>query len=167
MDAHKTLNAPYDCGIIFCRHPEATVMAMQITGAYIVYSEQRDGMLYTPEMSRRGRGIELWATLKTLGRNGTAELVEGLCDRARQASGLLRHAGFRILNEVVFNQVLVACDTGEHTLATLRRLQASGECWCGGTTWQGETAIRLSVCSWATTPEDIDRTVAAFVKARG
>ena len=120
-------------------------MAMQNTGAYIVYSEQRDGMLYTPEMSRRGRGIELWATLKTLGRRGTAELVEGLCDRARQASGLLRLAGFRILNEVVFNQVLVACDT----------------------TWQVETAIRLSVCSWATTPEDIDRTVAAFVKARG
>jgi len=67
----------------------------------------------------------------------------------------------------VFNQVLVACDTAERTLATLQRLQASGECWCGGTTWQGETAIRLSVCSWATTPEDIDRTVAAFVKARG
>jgi glutamate/tyrosine decarboxylase-like PLP-dependent enzyme len=167
VDAHKTLNAPYDCGILLCRHPEATVMAMQNTGAYIVYSEQRDGMLYTPEMSRRGRGIGLWATLKTLGRRGAAELVEGLCDRARQASGLLRHAGFRILNEVVFNQVLVACDTSEQTLATLQRLQASGECWCGGTTWQGETAIRLSVCSWATTPQDIDRTVAAFVKARG
>ena len=167
VDAHKTLNAPYDCGILLCRHSEATVMAMQNTGAYIVYSEKRDGMLYTPEMSRRGRGIELWATLKTLGRRGTAELVEELCDRARQASGLLRHEGFRILNEAVFNQVLVACDTGEHTLATLQRLQASGECWCGGTSWQGQTAIRLSVCSWASTPEDIDRTVAAFVNARG
>lgn len=167
VDAHKTLNAPYDCGILLCRHPEATVMAMQNTGAYIVYSEQRDGMLYTPEMSRRGRGIELWATLKTLGRRGAAELVEGLCDRARQAAGSLRHAGFRILNEVAFNQVLVACDTHEQTLATLKRLQASGECWCGGTTWQGEPAIRMSVCSWATTPEDIDRSVAAFVRARG
>jgi glutamate/tyrosine decarboxylase-like PLP-dependent enzyme len=166
VDAHKTLNAPYDCGIILCRHPAAVGMAMQNTGAYIAYSQERDGMLYTPEMSRRGRGIELWATLKTLGRAGAAQLVEGLCDRARQASGQLRDAGFRILNEVVFNQVLVACDTRERTLATLRSVQESGECWCGGTTWQGEAAIRLSVCSWATTPQDIDRTVAAFVKAR-
>jgi glutamate/tyrosine decarboxylase-like PLP-dependent enzyme len=117
-------------------------------------------------MSRRGRGIELWATLKTLGRAGVAELVEGLCDRARQASGLLKDAGFRILNDVVFNQVLVACGTREQTLATMESLQASGECWCGGSSWQGETAIRLSVCSWATTAQDIERTVAAFVKAR-
>jgi glutamate/tyrosine decarboxylase-like PLP-dependent enzyme len=166
VDAHKTLNAPYECGIILCRHPQATVAAMQNTGAYIVFSEQRDGMLYTPEMSRRGRGIELWATLKTLGRAGVAELVEGLCDRARQASGLLKDAGFRILNDVVFNQVLVACGTREQTLATMESLQASGECWCGGSSWQGETAIRLSVCSWATTAQDIERTVAAFVKAR-
>ena len=95
MDAHKTLNAPYDCGIVLCRHPQATLAAMQNTGAYIVYSEQRDGMLYTPEVSRRSRGAELWATLKTLGRAGTAELVEGLCDRARQAAAQLRAAGFR------------------------------------------------------------------------
>jgi len=167
VDAHKTLNAPYDCGIVLCRHPEATVAAMQNLGAYIVYSEKRDGMLYTPEMSRRSRGIELWATLKTLGRSGASELVEALCARARQASELLESAGFRILNEVVFNQVLVACGTREETVATMQRLQASGECWCGGTTWQGETAIRLSVCSWATTEQDIERTVVAFVKARG
>ena len=167
VDAHKTLNAPYDCGIVLCRHPEATVAAMQNTGAYIVYSEKRDGMLYTPEMSRRSRGIELWATLKTLGRSGTIALVEGLCDRAAQASVQLQSAGFRILNEVVFNQVLVACETKDETLATLQHLQDSGECWCGGTTWQGQAAIRLSVCSWATTVQDIERTVAAFVKARG
>jgi glutamate/tyrosine decarboxylase-like PLP-dependent enzyme len=166
VDAHKTLNAPYDCGIVLCRHPEATVAAMQNTGAYIVYSEKRDGMLYTPEMSRRSRGIELWATLRTLGRSGAAELVEGLCDRAAQAAAQLKAAGFRILNDVVFNQVLVACANQEATLVTLRNLQASGDCWCGGSTWQGETVIRLSVCSWATTAQDIDRTVAAFVKAR-
>jgi len=167
VDAHKTLNAPYDCGIVLCRHPAAMVAAMQNTGAYIVYGDKRDGMLYTPEMSRRGRGTELWATLKTLGRSGAAELVEGLCERARQASALLRKARFRVLNEVVFNQVLVACADRESTLATLQRLQDSGECWCGGTSWQGETAIRLSVCSWATTADDIDRTVAAFIQARG
>jgi len=165
VDAHKTLNAPYDCGIVLCRHPQAVVAAMQNVGAYIVYSEKRDGMLYTPEMSRRARGIELWATLKTLGRSGAAELVEGLCARAEQAARQLKAAGFRILNEVVFNQVLVACADRERTLATLERLQGSGECWCGGSTWQGEAVIRLSVCSWATTARDIDRTVAAFVRA--
>jgi glutamate/tyrosine decarboxylase-like PLP-dependent enzyme len=167
VDAHKTLNAPYDCGIVLCRHPEATVAAMQNTGAYIVYGDQRDGMLYTPEMSRRGRGTELWATLKTLGRSGAAQLVEGLCERARQAAALLRHAGFRVLNEVVYNQVLVACADPEQTLQTLRNLQESRECWCGSSTWQGRTVIRLSVCSWATTPQDIERTVAAFIQARG
>jgi glutamate/tyrosine decarboxylase-like PLP-dependent enzyme len=166
VDAHKTLNAPYDNGIILCRHPEAVVTAMQNTGAYIIYGQDRDGMLYTPEMSRRAHGVELWATLKSLGRDGAAELVSGLCDRAVQAAGLLREAGFRILNEVVFNQVLVACDSKEQTLATMARLQASGECWCGGSTWQGTTAIRLSVSSWATTAQDIERTVAAFVAAR-
>jgi glutamate/tyrosine decarboxylase-like PLP-dependent enzyme len=167
VDAHKTLNAPYDCGIVICRHPEATVAAMQNTGAYIVYSEKRDGMLYTPEMSRRSRGIELWATLKTLGRRGAAELVEGLCDRSEQIAAQLKAAGFRILNEVVFNQVLVACENKDATLTTMKNLQASGEAWCGGSIWQGETVIRISVCSWATTAQDIDRTVAAFVKARG
>ena len=167
VDAHKTLNAPYDCGIVLCRHPQAVVAAMQNTGAYIVLSEQRDGMLYTPEMSRRSRGAELWATLKTLGRTGAAELVEGLCDRARQAAGQLRAAGFQVPNEVVFNQVLVACATPEATRATLARLQASGEAWCGGSVWQGQPVIRMSVCSWATTPADIDRVVAAFIRARG
>jgi len=167
VDAHKTLNAPYDCGIVLCRHPEAMVAAMQNTGAYILYSDQRDGMVYTPDMSRRSRGVELWATLKTLGRSGAADLVEGLCAHATRAAALLQAEGFRILNDVVFNQVLVACATREATLATLARLQASGECWCGGSTWQGESVIRISVCSWATTDRDIDRTVAAFVRARG
>lgn len=167
VDAHKTLNAPYDCGIVLCRRPQATVAAMQNLGAYIVLSPQRDGMLYTPEMSRRSRAIELWATLKALGRSGAADLVDGLCRHAADAARQLQAAGFRILNEVVFNQVLVACDSPEATQATLQRLQASGECWCGGSTWQGQAVIRLSVCSWATTEADIVRTVAAFVAARG
>jgi glutamate/tyrosine decarboxylase-like PLP-dependent enzyme len=166
VDAHKTLNSPYDCGIVLSRRPQATVAAMQNLGAYIVYSDKRDSMLYTPEMSRRSRAIELWATLRSLGRSGAAELVEELCRHARDAAGQLRVAGFRILNEVVFNQVLVACDGPEATQATLERLQASGECWCGGTAWQGQRAIRLSVCSWATTDADIARTVAAFAAAR-
>ncbi len=166
VDAHKTLNAPYDCGIILCKNREAFATAMQARGSYIQYSEKRDGMLYTPEMSRRARAVELWATLKSLGKSGVAELVDGLCDRALQFAEQLRDQRFNILNDVVFNQVLVSCDTHEQTNATLENIQKSGECWCGGAVWEGEPVIRISLCSWATTTEDIDRSVAAFVKAR-
>jgi glutamate/tyrosine decarboxylase-like PLP-dependent enzyme len=166
VDGHKTLNTPYDSGIVLCRHPEALVAAMQQTGSYIPYSENRDGMLYTPEMSRRGRVVELWATLKTLGRSGIEELVDGLCARAQQAAGQLKAEGFRVLNDVVFNQVLVTGDTPDETGALLKRLQQSGEIWCGGANWHGQPVIRISVCSWATTEKDIDRLTAAFVAAR-
>jgi glutamate/tyrosine decarboxylase-like PLP-dependent enzyme len=166
VDAHKTLNVPYDCGIVLCRHAEDLVMAMQLSGAYIQYSDKRDSMMYTPEMSRRSRAVELWATLKYFGRSGIEELVDGLCARAAQFADLLSKAGFRVLNRVVFNQVLVACDTPEETETTLKNIQASGECWCGGSSWHGEPVIRISVCSWATTASDVERSVAAFVKSR-
>ncbi len=166
VDAHKTLNAPYDCGVILCRHRDALVGAMQATGSYIQYSEKRDGMLYSPEMSRRARAVELWATLKALGRTGVEELVDGLCERAVQCAEQLRAEGFHVLNEVVFNQILVACATPEETRGTLECIQRSGDCWCGGAVWNGKQVIRISVCSWATTASDIDRTVAAFVEAR-
>ncbi|HWQ30317.1 MAG TPA: aminotransferase class V-fold PLP-dependent enzyme, partial [Negativicutes bacterium] len=166
VDAHKTLNAPYDCGIVMCKNRDSLVSALQASGSYIIYSDKRDGMLYTPEMSRRARGVELWATLKFFGRKGVEELVDGLCERARQFAELLTANGFRVPNDVVFNQVLVACDTPEQTKAVLERIQKSGECWCGGSVWKGEPVIRISVCSWATTPEDVERSVAAFVAAR-
>jgi glutamate/tyrosine decarboxylase-like PLP-dependent enzyme len=117
-------------------------------------------------MSRRGRAVELWATLKSLGKSGVAELVDRLCDRALQFAEQLRDQRFNILNDVVFNQVIVSCDTYEQTNATLENIQKSGECWCGGAVWDGEPVIRISLCSWATTTEDIDRSVAAFVNAR-
>lgn len=166
VDAHKTLNSPYDCGIILCKKREALVSAMQATGSYIQYSQNRDGMLYTPEMSRRARSVELWATLKFLGRQGVGELVDGLCELALQFSRKLSANGFNILNDVVFNQILVSCDTPEKTESTLENIQNSGECWCGGATWKGEPVIRISVCSWATTPEDVDKAVLTFIKAR-
>lgn len=166
VDAHKTLNAPYDCGIILCKNREALAMAMQASSSYRHYSEKRDGMLFTPEMSRRARAIELWATLKYLGRSGVEEIVDGLCDRAQQFQEQLSTAGFNILNEVVFNQILVSCNTAEETNETLKNIQGSGECWCGGSIWNGEPVIRISVCSWATTVKDIDRSVAAFIKAQ-
>lgn len=165
-DGHKTLNTPYDCGIVLCRHRPALTAAMQARGDYIHYSDQRDGMLTVPEMSRRARAVDLWAALKYLGRNGVGALVDGMCLRAGQFAAGLAQENFRILNDVVFNQVLVACDTPERTRQTLARIQAGGVCWCGGTLWQGEPAIRISVSSWRTTKEDVDRCVEDFVHAR-
>ena len=115
VDGHKTLNTPYDNGILLCSDKEALVHAFQASGSYIAYSEHRDGMLYTPEMSRRARVIELWSTLKYLGKSGIDELVYGLHERAVQFSVELKEKGFDILNDVVFNQVLVACKTDELT----------------------------------------------------
>jgi len=166
VDAHKTLNAPYDSGIVLCRHPNSLVAAMQAHGDYIHYSDKRDGMMFVPDMSRRARAVELWATLRYLGRSGVEQLVDGLCERAAQfADGLAAH-GFRVLNDVVFNQVLICCDTPAQTRATLTGVQEGAVCWCGGTAWAGEPAIRISVSSWATTAEDVDLCVREFARAR-
>ncbi|MEW6262508.1 MAG: aminotransferase class V-fold PLP-dependent enzyme [Thermodesulfobacteriota bacterium] len=165
-DAHKTLNAPYDNGIVFCRDRDALTRALHMTGSYIVYSQKRDGMLYTPEMSRRARSVELWAALKTLGRRGVAGLVDDLGDQAVFFAESLAQEGFTILNEVCFNQVLVSAETPEITRATLENVQKSGECWCGGTVWQDDPAIRISVCSFMTTRADVARSVRALVQAR-
>ena len=166
VDGHKTLNTPYDNGVLLCKDKEALVQALQASGSYIVYSENRDGMLYTPEMSRRARVVELWATLKYLGKTGVDELVYGLHERAVQMSKDLKAEGFEILNDVVFNQVLVACGNEKLTNQTIQYIQQSGECWVGGAKWLGEAVIRISVCSWATTEQDITRSVQAFVSAR-
>ena len=165
-DAHKTLNAPYDSGIVFCRDRTALVQTMQASGSYLIYSEHRDSMLYTPEMSRRARSVELWAALKSLGMSGVGDLVDTLCQNARYFAGQLSAQGFRVLNDVVFNQVLVSCDSPEETKATLSRIQSGGVCWCGGAVWLGEPVIRISVCSWRTTKADVDASVASFVAAR-
>jgi len=165
-DGHKTLNTPYDCAMVLCKDRHALVASMQATGSYIQYSEQRDSMLYTPDMSRRARAVELWATLRFLGEDGLADMLDGLCAGATLFAEKLATAGFRILNDVVFNQVIVAADTPEQTAAVLTAVQQSGECWCGGSQWQGEPIIRVSVCSWATTAEDVERSVQAFINAK-
>ena len=166
VDAHKTLNTPYDCGIVLCADKQALVHALQASGSYIAYSEHRDGMLYTPEMSRRARAVELWAALKFLGKSGIAELVEGLHDRAVQLARELADSGFEVLNDVVYNQVLVRCNNDDMTHRTINHIQQSGECWVGPAKWHDSAVIRVSVCSWATTEHDISRTVKAFVAAR-
>jgi glutamate/tyrosine decarboxylase-like PLP-dependent enzyme len=166
VDGHKTLNTSYDSGIVFCRDNEALTQALHASGSYIAYSENRDGMLYTPEMSRRARAVELWAALKYLGKEGVDELVCGLHHRALQIAQELKTEHFQILNDVVFNQVLVSCDNDKTTHQTMRYIQESGECWVGGAVWHGKKVIRISICSWATTENDISRSVKAFVAAR-
>lgn len=165
VDAHKTLNAPYDSGLILCRHRDALTQALHMTGSYIVYSENRDGMLYSADMSRRARAVELWATLMALGRSGVAGLIEDLQQKAAFFADSLRQAGFSVLNEVCFNQVLVSSGDPQQTKELLKLIQASGECWCGGASWHGDDVIRISVCSYRTTRQDIDRSVQAFVAA--
>lgn len=165
VDGHKTLNTPYDCGIVLCNDREALVSALHVTGSYLMHGENRDGYSYTPEMSRRAHIIELWAAIKYLGQDGIKELVEGLCDRTNQFADEIKEAGFKVINDVVFNQILVACEDDEITSKTLDLVQKSGECWCGSAQYDNRKVIRVSVCSWATTPEDISRSVKAFVKA--
>jgi len=166
LDAHKTLNAPYDNGIVLCRHRDALTKSLHMTGSYIIYSDHRDGMLYTLDMSRRARIVELWATLKSLGKKGVSELVEDLHHKARYFAESLEQNGFKVINEVHFNQVMTSVGSSETTEKILKLIQDSRECWCGGARWQGESVIRISVCSYRTTYEDIDRSVRAFVKAR-
>ena len=166
VDAHKTLNAPYDNGIVLCRRREALAKALEMSGSYIAYSDHRDNMCYTLDMSRRARIVELWATLKSLGVKGVSELVEDLHHKTAYFANSLAQRGFAVLNEVCYNQVLLSAGSPELTQNTLKRIQGSGECWCGGAQWKGEPVIRVSVCSYRTTYADIDRSVEAFVKAR-
>lgn len=165
-DGHKTLNTPYDSGVVLCKDSEALISALQATGEYIVYSDQKDSMMYTPEMSKRSRSIEMWATMKFLGKKGIEEMIMGFHLRAKQLEKGLRKNDFQILNDVVFNQVLVTCENPELTNETLTNIQQSREIWCGGTTWLGKPAIRVSICSWATTEKDIERTIQTFTKAK-
>lgn len=166
VDGHKTLNTPYDNGISLCADPAALVNALQNTGSYIMYSEQRDGMLYTPEMSRRARAVDLWAALKYLGRDGVDQMISSLHERAIQFGEEFKAAGFRVVNDVVFNQVLVEFGDQAETNALIAEIQNSGEAWVGGSAWFGAPVIRVSVCSWATSAGDVSRTVTAFVAAR-
>lgn len=164
-DGHKWPNIGYDCGIALVREPAALRAAMSIQAAYLVHADQRDPSNYNPELSRRARGVELWAGLRSLGRQGMASIVERTSSHARRFASGLKAAGYEILNDVVINQVLVSFGSPEKTLSTIARLQAEGTCWCGSTVWQGHTAMRISVSSWATTKEDVERSLAAMLKA--
>jgi glutamate/tyrosine decarboxylase-like PLP-dependent enzyme len=168
-DAHKWLNVPYDCGLAFVRDLHALQAAMAITAEYLpTQSEHRNPGDFTPELSRRARGVEVWAALHSLGRKGVADLIEQGCAQARRFAGRLSAAGFEILNDVVLNQVLVSFGDAEKTKRIIEAIQNEGTCWAGVTVWQGRTAMRISVSCWATTDEDVERSAAAMIRvARG
>jgi glutamate/tyrosine decarboxylase-like PLP-dependent enzyme len=164
-DAHKWLNVPYDSGLAFVRDPHALRAAMAITADYLpTESEQRNPGDFTPELSRRARGVEVWAALRSLGRKGLAELIERNCAQARRFAEGLSAAGFEILNEVVLNQVLVSFGSPGETQRVIEAIQADGTCWAGITAWQSRTAMRISVSSWATTDADVERSLDAIIR---
>ena len=164
LDAHKWLNVPYDSGVAFCRDARALRAAMSTTAAYHIDGGAREPCMHTPEMSRRARGVEIWAALSSLGRDGMSELVERNCRLARRFADELGAAGCVILNDVELNQVMVAFKDDDETRRVLAGVQDEGTLWCGGTVWHGRAALRISVSSWATTDDDVERSVAAIVK---
>jgi glutamate/tyrosine decarboxylase-like PLP-dependent enzyme len=172
-DAHKWLNVPYDSGLVFCAHPDAHRAAMGTHASYLVYSEgaERDQLDWNPEASRRARGFPVYAAICSLGRSGVVDLVDRCCAHARRfAEALVREPAVEVLNDVVLNQVLVRFldPGGDHdarTRAVVKGVQEDGTCWLGGTTWQGKAAMRISVSNWSTTIDDVDRSVAAILRA--
>jgi aromatic-L-amino-acid decarboxylase len=163
-DAHKWPNVGYDSGLAIVRDGAALRASMGITAAYLEPGSRREPMHHTPEGSRRARGVELWAALKSLGRSELCALIERTCAYAQRFAQGLREGGFEVLNDVVINQVLVSFGRPEVTREVIRRVQEDGTCWCGGTVWQGKSSMRISVSSWATTEMDVERSLKAIVR---
>ncbi len=166
-DGHKWLNVPYDCGIVLCAHPETHRAAMSLSASYLARTGARDGTDWTPESSRRARAFALWAGLRSLGRDGVADLVERCCRHAeRLAASLAADPDVEVLNDVVLNQVLLRVgDDDERTRAVAAAVQAAGRIWLGTTVRHGVTAIRVSVSDHATTEADVDVAVDAIRQA--
>jgi glutamate/tyrosine decarboxylase-like PLP-dependent enzyme len=164
-DAHKWLNVPYDSGLAFVRDAETLRAAMAVTAEYLpTLSQYRNPSDYTPELSRRARGVEIWAALRALGRDGVAELIERNCRQARRFAEGLSAAGFRVLNDIALNQVVVSFGDAETNARVIAAIQDDGTAWCGGTVWRGESAMRISVSSWATTDVDVEKSLDAMLR---
>jgi glutamate/tyrosine decarboxylase-like PLP-dependent enzyme len=164
-DAHKWLNAGYDCGFVAVRDPEAHRSAMAATAAYLLRSDQRESWEYVFDSSRRARGFALYAAIRSLGRDGIREMVERCCRLARRMADQLAEGGVEILNDVVLNQVLARFGDDARTQAVIARVQADGTAWMGGTSWHGLGAMRISVSNWSTSEADADASVQAVLRA--
>ncbi|MCI0635217.1 MAG: aminotransferase class V-fold PLP-dependent enzyme [Actinobacteria bacterium] len=169
-DGHKWLNVPYDAGYAICAHADVHATALSYTAAYLTgqaAGREFGGGDFVPESSRRARGFATWAALRSLGRSGVAELVDRCCDLARRfAEGLDELEGVEVVNDVVLNQVLLRVGDAELTDRLERAIQDDGTCWMGGTTWRGERLLRIAVSNWSTTPDHVDRVVAAIGRLR-
>jgi glutamate/tyrosine decarboxylase-like PLP-dependent enzyme len=157
-DGHKWLNTPYDGAMAICRDPQALARVMNADAAYSTASADSQKNL-TLEFSRRARGIPIWAALRALGRNGVAAMVEKHHAQAVHVGEGLRAAGFEVLNRVVLNQVLVRGRDDAATAAILQQAQNSGQVWFGGTVWRGRPAFRISLSSFRTEQENVDRLI--------
>jgi len=163
-DAHKSLNVPYDSGLVFVRDQGSLEAAMTPPVAYLPLGDFREPWRYTPEASRRSRAVEIWAALRCLGKSGAGDMIERTCGYATRFANGLREAGHVILNDVVLNQVLVSFGSDERTRRVLAAVQDDGTCWCSMTSWHGRTAMRISVSSWATTSDDVERSLSAILR---
>ncbi|WP_082114159.1 pyridoxal phosphate-dependent decarboxylase family protein [Kiloniella litopenaei] len=163
-DGHKWLNTPYDGGIVICRDEDALYGAMSVSAAYL---KEKSGasQSYIPEFSKRARGIDVWAALKFLGRDGLDDLITSRCDLAQHFAKGLEAMGLNVLNHVVLNQIVVSWDSAEKTGALIKAVQEDGTCWFGPTVWKGHNAFRLSVSSWKITQRDIDLSLKAIENA--
>ncbi len=163
-DGHKWLNVPYDCGIAIVRDAEALRAAMSISAAYLPADAPREPFHYTPEASRRARGVEVWAVLRGLGRLGVEEMIDQGCRQASRFAQGLTASGYTVLNEVVLNQVVVTFGDAEINARVIAAIQEEGTCWCGPTDWRGRSAMRISVSCWATRDEDIERSLDSILR---
>lgn len=165
IDGHKWLNTPYDAAMAICRDADDLAFTMNSDAAYATASKSAQKNL-TMEFSRRARGLPIWAALRSLGRDGVAEMVERHCAQASRLADGLRAAGYEVCNRVVLNQVLVRAGSDAETIAVREAAQKAGEIWFGPTVWEGRPAFRLSVSSWRTSDADIDRAIAQLRSLR-
>lgn len=163
-DAHKWLNVSYDSGIILCRHREDLRTAMSMEGDYLDQSGSRIPYQYTPELSRRARAVEIWAALHSLGKKGIENLIDRTCNYAAIFADRIKTAGYEILNKVVINQVLVSFGTSEINEKIISDIQTEGTCWMGSSKWKGKTVMRISVSSWATTKNDVEKSLESIIR---
>jgi glutamate/tyrosine decarboxylase-like PLP-dependent enzyme len=165
-DAHKTLNVPYDCGIAVVRDRAALRGSMGMHGDYLIRDAVGDSFEFVPELSRRGRAFTVWAVMRALGRSGLAALVDGFCGNAANfAAGIAGIDGATVENDVVFSQVCASFGSDERTDEVTRRLLADGTAWMSGSRWRGKSVLRISVCNWSTTDDDVERSLDALRKA--